>query len=674
MHVSKSSYLALVDELNEHNRLYYVEAAPKISDYEYDMLLVRLRDIEEQHPDWVVDWSPTQRVGHEPLSAFPKVVRAVPMLSLDNTYDEKDLKAFHERVLRGLGFDHEDEKQLTYVVEPKIDGFGIELTYEKGNLVLCATRGDGTTGEDVTANVRTVRGVPLRLREEVDVVVRGEIFMRKDDFAKLNAARAKAGEELFKNPRNTAAGSIKLLDPREVAKRPMHATLYEVVDGERYASSHFEVLDWLRRVGIPTSPYNSEAHTWKQLHEQVEAWADRRLDLPFEVDGLVIKVNSFAQRDTLGSTSKFPRWAIAYKFPAVQVTTVVKELEVNVGRTGAITPVAILEPVDISGTTVQRASLHNWDQVARLGLGPGDRVLLEKAGEIIPQVLAVVESASDERFETPTECPSCGHELTREDGRVALLCPNKLGCKAQLRAGLEFFAGRDQMNIDGLGEKLCQALLDAGLVNSVADLFTLQKSDLLKLERMGETSAQNLLDAIDKARKEATFSRFLAALGIPLVGGVAAKNIARHYRSMGELLALIDAHPPGEGFVEALTEIDGVGSVMAASLEKFLRDPSARAILELLAERGVDPVEPEAEIVSGGLGGKTFVITGTLTRPRSDIKRAIESAGGKVVGSVSKKTDYLVAGGDTGKTKLAAAAKHGVAVIDEQGLDELLGA
>lgn len=672
MSISQSDYLALVDELIEHNRRYYAEAAPIISDYEYDKLLVKLRKLEDEHPEWVVAWSPTRRVGHEPLSEFPKVVRDVPMLSLDNTYDEADLKAFHERVLRGLGFEEEQASAVTYVVEPKIDGFGIELTYVKGMLTLAATRGDGTVGEDVTANVRTVRGVPLKLRKDIDVIVRGEVYMARKDFEKLNAERVAAGEEPFKNPRNTAAGSIKLLDPRLVAQRPMHVTLYEVVNGERHASSHFEVLAWMRDIGIPTSPYNSEAHTWDDLHAQVQAWDSRRGSLPFEVDGLVIKINSFAQRDILGFTSKFPRWAIAYKFPAMQVTTVVKDLLSNVGRTGAVTPVAVLEPVELSGTTVKRASLHNWDQVQRLNLGPGDRVLIEKAGEIIPQVLTVVQVASDKRFEAPTHCPSCKTPLIREEGRVALLCPNKLACPAQLLASIQFFAGRGQMNIDGLGEKICKALIDAHLVENVADLFVLTVDDLRRLDRFGATSAQNLIDAIADARKNATFSRLLAALGIPLVGGVAARAIARHYRSMDDLLELIDATEPGQGFIEALTGIEGIGSTMAASLERFLRDPQSRQVIELLKERGVSPREPEPEVIEGHLGGKTFVITGTLSKPRADIQRAIEARGGKVAGSVSKKTQYLVAGENTGKTKLAAAEKHGVKILTEAELDALL--
>jgi DNA ligase (NAD+) len=673
---SRDAYLRVVDEITEHDRRYYVDANPTISDYEYDQLLKQLRDFEAAHADWVVPWSPTQRVGHAPISAFPKVVREVPMLSLDNTYDEADLKAFHERVLRGLDLTEAEAHKVTYVVEPKIDGIGVELIYEKGRLACGATRGDGRVGEDITANLRTVRDVPLRLRQDIDVIVRGEVFMTRAEFAALNEARARAGEEPFKNPRNTVAGSIKQLDPRLVAERAMHITLYEVVGGERVARSHFEVLAWMRSIGLPTSQHNSEAHTWNDLHEQVQMWGEKRASLPFDTDGLVIKVSSFDQRDALGTTSKFPRWAIAYKFPATQVTTVVEELEINVGRTGAVTPVAILTPVELSGTTVKRASLHNWDQIKRLGIGPGDRVLIEKAGEIIPQVLAVVESASDQVFEPPTHCPSCGHALAREEGRVVLACPNHLACPQQLLASIEFFAGRGQMGIDGLGEKVARALLDAGLIASVADLFVLTKDDFLRLERFGEASARNLVDAIARARQNATFSRLLTALGVPLIGGVAARLIASRYRSMGELLALVDetsASQPGTDFVDRLTEIEGIGPIMARSLEGFLRDPATRKVLELLRERGVDPVEPVVEVAGDGpLAGKTLVITGTMTRPRSEIKKAIEAAGGKVAGSVSKKTDYLVAGADTGSSKLSSAEKHRVPVIDEAGLEALL--
>jgi DNA ligase (NAD+) len=662
---TREEYLQLVEELTEHDRRYYVEAAPVISDYEYDALARKLRDIEAAHPDWVVAWSPTRRVGHEPLSAFDKVVREVPMLSLDNTYDAGELRAFVDRVERGLGGD-----EVTYVLEPKIDGLGIELVYKEGIFVLGSTRGDGTTGEDVTANLRTVRGVALRLRQPLDITVRGEVYMTKEDFARINERRRSIGEETFKNARNLTAGSIKLLDPAVVAQRPMCVTLYEALDGHRHGDSHFAVLARIRELGLPTSEDNAEAHTFDDLIEQIGAWMSRRESLPYEVDGLVVKVNAFAQREQLGFTAKFPRWAIAYKFPAEQVVTRVVGLEINVGRTGTVTPVALFEPVEVSGTTVKKASMHNWDQVALLGIGEGDQVLIEKAGEIIPQVLRVIESSGGPRFEPPTSCPSCGSELAREPDRVALRCPNRLACPGQLLQTIEFFAGRGQMNIDGLGEKVAGQLIAAGLVKNVADLFVLTAEDLEQLERFGSISAANLVAAIDRARQSATFSRLLTALGVPMIGSVAAGRIARHYPSMKDLLALVDGGE--EAFIEALAAVDGIGKTMAKALWDFLSDVHTREVLALLAERGVAPRDSTPAATDGPLSGKTFVITGTLSVPRDEVKKRVEAAGGTVTGSVSKKTDYLVAGEKTGKTKLAAAEKHGVEVLDEAALDALL--
>jgi DNA ligase (NAD+) len=663
---TNADYLRLVDELSEHDRRYYVEAAPTISDGEYDRLLARLRALEDGHPDWVVAWSPTRRVAPEPASSFPKVVRRVPMLSLDNTYDQDELRAFHDRVVKGLGGD-----EPTYCVEPKIDGFGIELTYRDGLFVLGATRGDGTTGEDVTPNLRTVRGVALRLREPVSIVVRGEVYIAKDDFARINEARAAAGEEPFKNPRNTAAGSIKQLDAREVARRPMQTILYEIVDGERYAAGHWDALALIARLGLPVSPHNRRARTWDDLRAAVEAWREKRDTLPYEVDGLVVKVDAFAERAALGQTSKFPRWAIAFKFPARQVTTIIHDLLANVGRTGAVTPVAVLEPVDVSGTTVSRASLHNWDQVARLDVGAGDRVLIEKAGEIIPQVLGVTERSHHRRFTAPKACPACATPLEREDGKVVLVCPNRFGCPAQRQAALEFFAGRGQLNIDGLGEKVIAQLVEHGLVGDVADVFDLQAEQLAGLDRFGQASADNLVAAIARARHDATFSRLLGALGIPHVGGVVARLIARRYRTLSALRARADEVEP-DAFVAELSEIDGVGEVIARAVDAFLREDHVRAILDKLAARRVDPEEPAAAAAAGPLAGKTLVVTGTLSRPRGDIQQEIEAAGGKVSGSVSKKTAYLVAGADVGKTKLEAAAKHKVPVIDEAALARIL--
>jgi DNA ligase (NAD+) len=663
----RQDYLALVDELTEHDRRYYVDSDPTISDVEYDQLHKKLVALEHEHPDWIVAWSPTQRAGHAPISEFPKVTRPVAMLSLDNSYDEADLQAFFERVVKGL-----DGETAVFSVEPKIDGFGIELTYKQGLLTLGATRGDGRIGEDVTANVRMVRGVALRLREPVEhLTVRGEVYMTKAEFAEINRQRAEAGEELFKNPRNTAAGSIKQLDPNEVRKRPMHTILYEVVDGERYASGHLASLDFIRRLGLPVSSHNTKATSWDELHAQVHAWRDRRDELPYELDGLVIKVDDFAQRAALGTTAKFPRWAIAFKFPARQVTTRLVDIRSYVGRTGAITPVAQLEPVEVSGTTVSNASVHNWDQVARLGLHQGDRVLLEKAGEIIPQILGVTEKGPGPAFAPPAICPSCGHELTREDGRVALVCLNRLGCPAQQLAAIEFFASRGQMNMDGLGEKVVEQLVDAGLVKDVADLFTLTAAQLLQLERFGKQSANNLVAAIAKAANDATFARLLAALGIPNVGGVIARPIAEKYGSLSALRAAALAKDSA-AFVDELLAIEGVGETIALNVDRFLRDPHAAVILDKLAALGVDPKQPVTAISDGPLSGMTLVVTGTLSAPRGDIQKRIEAAGGKVAGSVSKKTTYLVAGADTGKTKLEAAEKNGVKVIGEAELEQLL--
>ncbi len=662
----RKAYLALVDELTDHDRRYYVEANPTISDVEYDQLNQRLRAIEAEHPDWVVEWSPTRRVGHAPVSEFRKVERSVAMLSLDNTYDEADLKAFFDRVVKGL-----DGDVPVFSVEPKIDGFGIELTYRAGMLTLGATRGDGRIGEDVTANVRMVRGVALRLREPIDIVVRGEIYMTKQEFAAINAARIQAGEEPFKNPRNTAAGSIKQLDPREVAKRPMRTILYEVVDGERYATGHLASLERIRALGLPVSAHNTAAASWDELFAEIHRWRDRRDELAYELDGLVIKVDDFAQRAALGTTAKFPRWAIAYKFPARQVTTRLLGIESNIGRTGTVTPVARLEPVDVSGTTVARASVHNWDIVAKLGLGHGDLVLIEKAGEIIPQILGVTEKGSGPAFTAPVRCPSCDSELVREDGKVALVCPNRLGCPAQQLAAIEFFASRGQMNIDGLGEKVVAQLVETGLVHDVADLFVLTADQLEKLERFGRLSAQNVIAAIAKAKADASFARLLAALGIANLGGVLARPIAEKYGTLTALRAAA-AGVDSAAFVAELCEIDGIGETIAESVDRFLRDPHVAAVLDKLAARGIDPVQPVRATTSGPLSGKTLVVTGTLTAPRADVQKRIEAAGGKVAGSVSKKTTYLVAGADTGKAKLEAAHKYAVQVINEQELEQLL--
>ncbi len=666
MQVAQARHVALVSELGEHDRRYHVEHAPTISDVEYDQRYRELVELERAHPELVVPDSPTQRVGQAPISEFPRVVRAVPMLSLDNSYDEAELAAFHERVVRGLGGD-----VPRYVVEPKIDGIGIEVTWHAGRLELGATRGDGVVGEEITTNLRTLRGLPLRLSEPVTVTVRGEVYLRRDEFARMNEARLLAGDEPFKNPRNAAGGSLKLLDPRVVATRPLRAFFYDVVDGDRFAACHFEALAWLRRLGLPVSPdVAAVSGDADALARAVASWRDRRDALPYDADGLVVKVDSFVQRRELGATAKFPRWAVAFKFPARQVTTRLIGIVATIGRTGVVTPTADLEPVELSGTTVKRAGLHNWEQVARLGLRPGDRVLIEKAGEIIPQVLAVSEPSDAAPFTAPSACPSCGHALVQQEGEVALRCPNRLGCAEQRLFALVFFAGRAQLDIDGLGEEVAAGLVEQRLIGDVADLFTLTVEQLLTLPLFAEKRAENLRAAIATAAQTATLARLVGALGIPHVGTVTARAIAARVKSLGALLARLDEGGP-DALVADLEEVDGLGAVIARSVAAFFSDPQTRGVVDKLRAAGLDPVAAAAK--SGGpCAGLTFCVTGTLTRPRPEVLRLIEEAGGKITGAVSKKTSYLVAGDDVGTAKRAAAEQHGVRAISEADLLRLV--
>ena len=505
---ARARYDALVRELGEHDRRYYVDMAPVISDVEYDRLYRELRDLEAAHPDWIDPHSPTQRVAPAPISAFPKVVREVPMLSLDNTYSATELQAFYDRVLKGL---HGETPR--FMVEPKIDGISIELQYAGGRFVQGATRGDGRVGEDITVNLRTLRSLPLTLAEPVTITVRGEVFMDKRDFAAINEEREQAGEELWKNARNFTGGSLKLLDPRECARRPLKTLLYELVGGETFRPLHSDSLQWLRALGLPTSPDVALVDDSAALAAAVASWAARKATLAYEVDGLVIKVDSFAQRRLLGFTAKFPRWAIAYKFPANQATTRLRGIEINVGRTGAVTPVAELDPVELSGTTVKRASLFNWDEVRRLDARIGDQVVVEKAGEIIPQVIEVLtarRTGDETEIAIPERCPSCASTLVRRAGEVALRCENR-ACPTQRWRALQFFAGRGAMNIEGIGEVLAEELVRKGIVNDAADLFDLTVEKLIppaggagggaggegaRVERMAQKSAENLVAAV----------------------------------------------------------------------------------------------------------------------------------------------------------------------------------
>lgn len=672
----QATYLALVHELLEHDRRYYVDNDPSITDHDYDLLRKRLERIESEHPSWVASFSPSRRVGHVPLSAFPKVERSVPMLSLDNTYSEEDLRDFDERVRRGLR-SAGDSSPLAYILEPKIDGIGIELTYRAGVFVLGATRGDGLVGEDVTNNLRTIKSLPLSLRAPASLTVRGEVYMQRDDFAQLNDVRLKRGEEPFKNPRNAAGGALKQLDPRLVAERPLRVLLYELVDetntNERGHETHAAILQDLRSLGLPVSKDIQHVASLDDLLSAVSAWQARRNSVPFDIDGLVIKVDRLAQRATLGMTTRAPRWAIAYKFPAQQAITRLREIELNVGRTGTITPVAILDPVELAGTTVSRASLHNWDQVARLDLRVGDDVLVEKAGEIIPQIITVLRDRRSGRehelhaIVPPTSCPVCGDTLSRRTDEVALRCPGTRPCPAQLREALTFFCNRAAMNIEGFGDKIVADLVTRGLVKDVADLYSLQREALLSLPRMGTKSADNLLSALQKSRKEATLSRFLTGLGIPLIGEVWAQKIADSYQSLDRLLQ----SSPEQVFA-TLAAIHGFGEERAGAVREYLGLPSTQALLNKFIAAGVSPREPERTLSSTTLLGKTLCITGTLSQPRGEVQRRIEAAGGKCTSSVSRKTSYLVMGSEPGEDKRKSAEKNSVPILDEEGLNRLL--
>lgn len=667
---NRDEYLALVAELLEHDRRYYVDNNPSIADVEYDQKKKRLDALEAAHPDWVVAHSPSKRVGHSPLSSFAKVERAVAMLSLDNTYSAEDLTDFFGRVLRGLQ-GAGDKRHPELVVEPKIDGIGIELTYKAGVFVLGATRGDGLIGEDVTQNLRTVKNLPMMLKEKVDLLVRGEVYMPRDGFDKLNAERLAAGEEPFKNPRNATGGTLKQLDSRIVAKRPLRVLLYEVVGEVAGLSTHSALLDYLRRLGLPVYPDTKTVGSLDALIADVRVWQDKRMSLPFDVDGLVLKVNDLSQREVLGFTARAPRWAIAYKFPAQQGTTKLLDVELGVGRTGVVTPVAVLAPVELAGTTVSRASMHNWDQIARLGVMVGDFVLVEKAGEIIPQIVAVVKERRLGReselraIPPPTKCPECGDTLVKRSGEVALRCPNSKPCPRQLREAITFFCNRDAMNITGLGDKLVEALVSARHIRDLADLFSLTRAQLLSLPRLGEKSADNVLAAIATGRSEATLSRFLTALGIHGIGWVWAQKIAEQYLSLEKLL-----NTPPEAVYRSLVGIHGFGEERAGAVRDYLSDSQSQALLRKFVSLGLSPTEPVASV--GPLLGKTFCITGTLSKPRGDFQKRIESAGGKFTSSVTKKTSFLIVGAEPGEDKRAAAIKNGVPILDEPALEAML--
>ena len=658
---------SLREEIRGHDELYYVNDSPKISDAEYDALMARLKDLEAEHPDLITPDSPTQRVAGRPAEGFVEVQHRRPMLSLDNSYNIEELRAFDKRC-RGLA----DGRPFEYVAELKIDGLSLSLHYADDLLVRGLTRGDGRTGEDVTLNVRTIRSIPLRVKPSkkgpgADFEVRGEAFIPRDVFEQINVEREQEGEPKFANPRNSAAGTIRQLDPRKVAVRRLDMFAYDLLAGDRKPfATHWEALNWMSESGFHVNPDRELCSSIDEVIEFCNRMETRRDDLGYEIDGVVVKVNSTALQDEFGTTQKAPRWAIAYKYPARQATTQVLDIQVQVGRTGALTPVAHLEPVFLAGSTVARATLHNEDEITRLGLLIGDWVQIEKSGEVIPKVLSVVTArrTGDERpFTMPTNCPVCGGVISGPEGEVVSRCVSA-HCSAQLKGALIHFASRRAMRIEGLGYSLVDQLVEKKMVRDVGDLYALTLEDLTNLERMAKKSATNLLNQIE-ASKSRDLSNLIYALGIRHVGDRTAGILARH---AGSLEALSKAT------VEELDDIHEIGLTVAESVHDWFQDPGNAELCKRLTAAGVrTEVERTQEKTDERFAGKQFVLTGTLPSLTRDEARAlIEARGGRVTSSVSKKTDFVVAGEEAG-SKLQKAEELGVTVIDEAALREMTG-
>lgn len=669
--------------LAEHNHRYYVLDAPAIPDAEYDALFRELLALEAAHPELLTADSPTQRVGGAPLAGFAEVRHRLPMQSLNNCFDEAELREFDRRVREGL-----HGEAVAYVAEPKLDGLAVSLIYEQGLFACGATRGDGSTGEDITANLRTLRGLPLKLRGTPPPLleVRGEVFLPRAAFLRMNEDAVARGEKVYVNPRNTAAGSLRQLDPRITAKRPLAIYVYAlgVVEGWQRPATHFDVLQQLRDWGFPVSELVERVQGVEGCLAYYAQIGERRAQLPFDIDGVVYKLDDLAGREELGSVSRAPRWAIAHKFPAEEARTVVENVEFQVGRTGTLTPVARLRPVFVGGVTVSNVTLHNMDQVARLGLMVGDTVTVRRAGDVIPEITQVSLDLRPEDARAvllPAACPVCGSALERAENEVATRCSGGLSCRAQLHGGLMLFVTRRALDIEGLGEKLLSQLIERGLVQSPADLFRLTAPQFAGLERMGEKSAQNLVDALDKAR-HTRLSRLLYALGIRDVGESTAAALSAHF---GTLEALIDAaerdaaseHDASikdKDRFPTLRAVPDIGPEVARSIVHWFADAAHRRLLEELRDAGLRLAVEAPSTVGSALAGKTFVITGTLPGgvSRDAAMALIQAQGGRVSGSISAKTDFLLAGEAAG-SKLAKAAKLGVTVIDWEALQKLLG-
>jgi DNA ligase (NAD+) len=651
----------LVDKISHHDAKYYVEDDPEISDYEYDMLVRELAGLEGRFPDIVLSDSPTQRVSGKPLEEFPKVEHRVAMLSLGNCYSSDELRDFDSRVRNWLG-----GEPVEYVVELKIDGLGIALLFENCALTRGATRGDGMVGEDVTSNIKTIRSIPLRLKPEGglrSVEVRGEVYMPKAGLRKLNKDREAKGESLFANPRNAAAGSIRQLDPKIAATRPLEAYFYTLsFSRDRMPSTHEGCLEAMRKSGLRTSPHTKKFDSIDKVLEYILSWESKRDGIEYEIDGIVIKVNSLAQQSKLGYTAKEPRWAIAYKYPPKQMTTRLLDIQVQVGRTGTLTPVAVMEPVQVGGVTVTHATLHNEDEVKRKDLRIGDYVLVERAGEVIPQVVKPMpdrRTGKEKEFKMPQTCPVCGSKAVRDEGEVARRCVNA-SCPAQVKERLAHFCSRSAMDIEGVGPSLIDQLVDKGLVRDAADLYGLKKEQLLTLEGIAEKSSRNIIEAI-QASLDRDFESVLFSLGIRHVGKATADVLARALGSMDGIRT---------ASVEELSKVEGIGQVVGGAIRDFMDNPNNRELLERLRKNGLKMEGPRT--AKGSLSGKVFLFTGELaSMARSEAEAAVEALGGKAGPSVTKATDYVVVGKDPG-SKLAKARNMKKTILDEKAFLELI--
>ena len=663
----KEEVALLRNKIHGHDYLYYVKDSPEIPDREYDSLYHRLKELEGKYPECVTADSPTQRVGGKVDERFRKVVHPVPMLSLDNTFNVDEVRAFHQRVVKALP--DIEESSIEYVVELKFDGLAVALTYENGKLVRGATRGDGVQGEDVTANLKTIRSIPLEISAEPfkKIEVRGEVYMPRKEFQRLNVLREEVGESPFVNPRNAAAGALRVLDPAVTDSRKLGVFIYSVgfLDNN-ICETHSELQKNLASLRFPVNEHNRWCSNFEKTLALIEEWRTKKNDLDYEVDGLVIQLNSLAYRKRLGNTSKFPRWAVAYKYEAEQAETEVLEIVCQVGRTGSITPVANLEPVFVSGSTVSRATLHNEDEIRKKDIRVGDRVVIEKAGEIIPKVVRVVDlrSKRNKPFKMPTLCPECQTRIFRPEGEAAWRCVNA-ACPAQLKERLKHFASRKAMDIDHMGPAVIDQLVESGRVKNFSDLYTLKQEEVVGLERLAEKSAKNLIDAIEKS-KSAGLARLLFGLGVRHVGQRAASILAETFRSIKVLK---------ETSFEDMESVMEIGPVIAESLKSFLDQEANMQDIENLSNSGVVVEDPEAARKEVGvLAGKQFVLTGTLSEfSRDEAKKKIESLGGRVTSAVSTKTDYIVAGKDAG-SKLTKAKKIEITVLDEKEFQKLIEA